>query len=104
MKNYSAPNTKQFKFMFETCGAWTEANQPLVAKLKEEVANKDRDMTLFNSMLASQFEYLLAEMLKSSDDEIRVDLPRHLMFGGFSKFVDIITNTDLLHKLANASK
>lgn len=104
MKNYSAPNTKQFKFMFETCGTWVEANQPLVAKLAEEVANKDRDMTLINSMLASQFEYLLAEMLKSSDDEIRVDLPRHLMYVGFHKFVEVITGTNLLKEMADAMK
>lgn len=86
MPKYSQPTPKQINFLVE---AGKEFSQSI--DLSDFKDLKDAE-TLPDRM----FSFVCDKILKSEDNEIKIELPRFLMFRGYSEFISVSTKASIM--------
>lgn len=83
MPKYSQPTPKQINFLVE---AGKEFSQSIdLSDFKDAETLPDR-----------MFSFVCDKILKSEDNEIKIELPRFLMFRGYSEFISVSTKASIM--------
>ena len=83
MPKYSQPTPKQINFLVE---AGREFSQSIdLSDFKDAETLPDR-----------MFSFVCDKILKSEDNEIKIELSRFLMFRGYSEFISVSTKASLM--------
>jgi hypothetical protein len=93
--NLKVPTSKQFRFIMdesENFASTVDISKINSIGLKGSFTSDEKKF--LENTVDDNFKYLMDKMLNSTDDEIRVELPRLLMAMGFREFIDRATLID----------
>lgn len=96
--NLDTLTVKQFEFVLKTKDEFTK-KMDRVQFAKDVAEDENSAGQKYGHAL---FQFMLDKMLKSEDDEIRVDLPRHLMFLGYKRTVEALIHCYMDAKSSNS--
>ena len=83
MPKYSQPTPKQINFLVETGKEFSQSID--LSDFKDAETLPDR-----------MFSFVCDKILKSEDNEIKIELSRFLMFRGYSEFISISTKASIM--------
>jgi len=83
MPKYSQPTPKQINFLVETGREFSQSID--LSDFKDAETLPDR-----------MFSFVCDKILKSEDNEIKIELSRFLMFRGYSEFISVSTKASLM--------
>lgn len=83
MPKYSQPTPKQINFLVETGREFSQSID--LSDFKDAETLPDR-----------MFSFVCDKILKSEDNEIKIELSRFLMFRGYSEFISISTKASIM--------
>lgn len=95
--NLNTPTIKQFEFFIRTKDEFTKKLDRV--QFAKDVAEDENSAGEKYGL--ALFQFMLDKMLESKDDEIRVDLPRHLMFLGYKRTVEALISCFIDAKTSN---
>ena len=83
MPKYSQPTPKQINFLVETGREFSQSID--LSDFKDAETLPDR-----------MFAFVCDKILKSEDNEIKIELSRFLMFRGYSEFISVSAKASLM--------
>lgn len=83
MPKYSQPTPKQIDFLMETGKEFSQSID--LSDFKDAETLPDR-----------MFSFVCDKILKSEDNEIKIELSRFLMFRGYSEFISVSTKASIM--------
>ena len=83
MPKYSQPTPKQIDFLLETGKEFSQSID--LSDFKDAETLPDR-----------MFSFVCDKILKSEDNEIKIELSRFLMFGGYSEFIKVSAEASIM--------
>lgn len=83
MPKYSQPTPKQINFLVETGREFSQSID--LSDFKDAETLPDR-----------MFSFVCDKILKSEDNEIKIELSRFLMFRGYSEFISVSTKASIM--------
>ena len=83
MPKYSQPTSKQIDFLMETGKEFSQSIDLSDSKDAETLPDR-------------MFSFVCDKILKSEDNEIKIELSRFLMFRGYSEFISVSTKASIM--------